>query len=90
MIRFVVKVPDPEDRIFNRAISDISVVLRETTLTISYSIETGSQVETEKVRVVSLSSTEITEITWFKKKKTSSGKGYLKKNVYTDQWYAMT
>ena len=31
---------DPEDRNFNRVISDISVVLRETTLTISDSIET--------------------------------------------------
>ena len=31
---------DPKDRIFNRVISDISVVLRETTLTISDSIET--------------------------------------------------
>ena len=38
----VFRWPDPEDRIFNRVISDISVVLRETTLTISHSIETGS------------------------------------------------
>ena len=61
------KYPDPEDRIFNRNISDIFVVLRETTLTVSDSIETGSPVETEKVRVISLSTTEITEITRFKK-----------------------
>ena len=32
----------PDDRIFNLVISDISVVLRETTLIISDSIETGS------------------------------------------------
>ena len=47
---------DPEDRIFNRVITDISVILRETNLTISDSIET------EIVRVVYLSLTEITEI----------------------------
>ena len=49
----------PEDRIFNRVNLDIFVVLREKTLTISDSIET---VETEIARVVSLSATEITEI----------------------------
>ena len=43
----------------------MSVLLRETTLTILDSIETGSPVETEIVRVVSLSTTEITEITRF-------------------------
>ena len=32
---------DPEDRTFNRVISDISVVLGESTLTISDSIEAG-------------------------------------------------
>ena len=32
----------PEDRIFNRVISDISIVLRESTLTISDSTETGT------------------------------------------------
>ena len=64
--------PDPEDRIFNRVISDISVVLRETTLTISDSIEAGSAVESEIVCVVvSLSKTEITEITGLKKKRSS-------------------
>ena len=33
---------DPEDRMFNSDILDIFVVLRDTTLTISDSIETGS------------------------------------------------
>ena len=33
--RPALKYPDHEDRIFNRLISDIAVVLRETTLTIS-------------------------------------------------------
>ena len=41
---FVVKVNDPEDLIFNRVISDISVAQRELTLSISDSIETCSQV----------------------------------------------
>ena len=41
-----VRYPDPEDRISHRVISDISVLLKETTLTISDSIETGSPVET--------------------------------------------
>ena len=40
------KYLDPDDRIFNRIASDISVEQRETTLTISDSIETGSRVET--------------------------------------------
>ena len=48
---------------FNRVISDISVVLREITVTISDSIETVSPVESEIVRVFSLSTTEITEKT---------------------------
>ena len=65
-----------EDQIFNHVISDISLVLRETTLTTSDSIETGSPIETEIVRVVSLSTTEITEITRFKTKR-SSVPGYL-------------
>ena len=38
----------------------------ETTLTISYSIDIVSPVESEIVRVVSLSTTEITDITGFK------------------------
>ena len=58
---------DTKDRISNRVISDASVVLRETTLTFSDSIETGLPVKTEIVRVVSLSTTEITEITRLKK-----------------------
>ena len=59
---------DPKDRIFNRVMSDIFVVERETTLTDSDSNETGSRVETEIVRVVFLSTTEITEITRLKRK----------------------
>ena len=69
---------DPEDRIFNRIILDISVALKETTLTISDSIETGSPetfltipdsvevgspVKTKIMRVVSLNTMEIIEIT---------------------------
>ena len=57
----------PEDRIFNRVISDISIVVRETTLTISDSPKTVSPIKSEIVRVVSLSTKKITEI---KKKKT--------------------
>ena len=49
------KVSDTKDRIFNRVISDIFVVLRETTLTISYFIETVSPVQSEILRVVTLS-----------------------------------
>ena len=60
---------DPEDRIFNFAISDISVVLRETTLTISDSIVTVSSVESEIVRMVYLSITKITEIKTKKKRR---------------------
>ena len=56
----------PEDRIFNRVIWDISVVVRETTLTISDSTETVSPVKSQIVRVASLDTTEITEITRFK------------------------
>ena len=48
------RYPYPDIKIFNRVISDISVVLRETTLTISDSIETNSPDESEIVRVVSL------------------------------------
>ena len=53
----------------------VVVVLREITLTISDSIETGLQVETEIERVVSLSTTEITEITRLKKKKKTRSSG---------------
>ena len=59
---------DPEDRMFDRIIYDVSIVLRETTLTISDSIVTGTPVESEIERVVSLSTTKISEITRFKKK----------------------
>ena len=41
------RYPDHEDQISNPVISDISVLLRKTTLNISYSIETGSSIETE-------------------------------------------
>ena len=63
------RYPYPRDQIFYRIFSDISGLLRETTLTILDSIKTGPPVETEIVRVVSLSTTEITEITQLKKKK---------------------
>ena len=66
----ILKYAGPEDQIFNRAISDISVVLRETTLTFSDSIVIGSPVETEIVRVVSLGATEIAKIIHLKKKMT--------------------
>ena len=56
---------DLEYRVLNRVISDISVVLGETNLTFSDSIATGSPVESEIVRVISLSTTEMTEITRF-------------------------
>ena len=59
------RYPDPEDRIFNRVISDISVVKREITLTISDTIEIVSPGESEMGTVVSLSTTEISEITRF-------------------------
>ena len=71
----VFKVWDHEGRILNRVIVDISNVLWETSLTVSDSIETGSPVESEIVRVVSLSTTEITEIT--RSKKTILGSGNL-------------
>ena len=57
----------PDDEIFfYRIISDIFVVRREITFTILDSIETSFPVATEIVRVVSLSTTEITETTRFK------------------------
>ena len=42
--------PNPEDSIFYRIISDIFVVLRETTLTISDSTETGTPVEIKNLK----------------------------------------
>ena len=61
-IRFPFRYQATEDRIFNRLISDISVVLRGNE-SISHSIETVSQAESEIMRVVSLSTTEKTEKT---------------------------
>ena len=60
------KVSDPGDRFLNRVISVISVVLRETTPTFSdFTEETVSivSIEYEVLRVVSLSTTEISEET---------------------------
>ena len=56
----IVRYSDPENRIFNRVISDISVVLRETPPTISDSIQTGSPAESERVREVFLGTVAIT------------------------------
>ena len=56
---YLIKVSYPEKRTFNRVISDISVVPKETTRTMSDSIETSSPVESGVVRVVSLGTTEI-------------------------------
>ena len=58
---------DPDGRVYNRAVLDISVVLWETILAISDSIETSSPIETETIGVVSLSTTEITEMIRFQK-----------------------
>ena len=65
----VLKVSHPEDGIFNRVISDASVAVRKTTLTISDVFETCSPVENEIMRVVPLSTTEITEIKRFEMEK---------------------
>ena len=51
-----------EDRFLDRVISIISVVPRESTLTISVSTGQSVSMESEIVRVVSLSTTEISEI----------------------------
>ena len=51
-----------KDRNFNRVISDISIVLRETTLTISDFIETGSPVESKIVRVVRWVSATLSQV----------------------------
>ena len=58
------RYPDPVDRIFKCVISDISFVLVKIARTIPDSTEIGSEV----VRVVSLSTGKITEITRFKNK----------------------
>ena len=47
VIEIQLRYPYPADQNFNRIISDISSVPRETTLIISEFIQTGSQVETE-------------------------------------------
>ena len=67
--RGMLRYPDLGDRIFNLVFSDVSVVIKETTLTTSDSIETGSPVEIKIVKVISLSATEITRITRFKDKR---------------------
>ena len=64
MFRIVSRYPELEVRILDRVISDISVILTDNTLTNLDSIETGSNVES---KIVSLSKTEITEITRFTK-----------------------
>ena len=69
---------------FNRVISDISVVLKETTLAISDSIETGSQVETEIVSVDSLITRLKKQTKQNKKKNRSSGSGYLDAKIISD------
>ena len=55
MSRTFLRYSYPENRNFNRVFSDVSVVLREITHTISDSIVTGSPVESEKVGVIYLS-----------------------------------
>ena len=67
-IHFYLRYPDPVSRIFNRVFSDISDVLKETTLTISHYTETISPGESEIVRVASFSTTEIIDITRFRNK----------------------
>ena len=66
---------------FNRVITDISVVIRKTTDTISDSIETGSSVESEIVRVVFPCATEITGIARVKKNRHLQGLNTLKLTV---------
>ena len=61
----ILRYPDPEVRLFDRFISDISVVLRENTLTNTDCNKTGSPVESEIVKVVSVIATEISEVTRF-------------------------
>ena len=58
---FVLVLPLVQEKL-SYLIAAISVLHREITLTISDSIETVSPVESEKVRVVSFRTTEITEI----------------------------
>ena len=63
----------PGDRLFKSCISVISVILRETTLTISDWTGEPVSMESEIVRVVSLSTTEISEITRLKIRSSESG-----------------
>ena len=67
LISFIGTLDKCHTSVFNALINcviwDIFIVRRKTTLTISDSIETGSQVRTEVVRVISLRTTEITERT---------------------------
>ena len=78
------KYLNPEYWIFNRVISDISVALREITLTIPDSIEIDSLFESDTVRVVSLCTAEITGIKRFKKNR-SYGSGYFKLHYKLNQ-----
>ena len=65
----IFKVSIPEHRIFNRVFSDFSVVLRETTLAVSDSTVTSLLDESEIVRVVSLYTMEVSEVTRLEKNK---------------------
>ena len=71
LFNLVLEISGPRRSDFNRLLWDISMVFRETTLTISDSMETGSPVDCEIVRVISHSTTEITEITRFYKNRSS-------------------
>ena len=63
------------DAMLLSGIRSLKIVLRETTLTFSVSTGEIVSMESQVVRVVSLSTTEISEITRLKIR--SSGKGYL-------------
>ena len=73
-----IKLYYPEDRFLKSVISVISVVLRKATRNISVSTSERVSMESEVVTVVSLYTTEISEITRFKIR--SSGSGYLKQD----------
>ena len=60
------RYPDLKNQFLNRVIPVISVLLRETTLTITVSTGEFVSMESEKVRVFFLSTTEISEITRLK------------------------
>ena len=68
---YIVRYPDPENRTLNRVILNISVELREATLTIRDSIKRVLLVESKIVRVGFLSTTDLTSITQFNKKRSS-------------------